>query len=564
MDAKERQQGLRETVQRHLTSDSREKIYRLLSFTSLALLFIGAWQVRPVIVGPQDPLGLASHLTPYYWIGLALIVLVSIFAFLDRDLKKDATFIIILVSLGLFLFGITVFVLENAAEPDAYYHFSGVNVLLAQHHLDISHPTGGFLGTYDSWPAYVFLSAAISETTGVGFAAVSYVPLFWLLFFVLVTYVIGKRLRLAPNRCFALSFLALTSSWVAINEYTPRLLGDMLLLQLLMLLLVPRRTAGNTLTTALIFSALVLTHGVTALAALIGIILVSAYRREYKFVPLFIIIFGAWYIYQAYAVIEVGIEAFFSGPLSNVLQLSQQVSYGGTIAIGRIVARYSQLTFLTIFAALIIGSAVQLLRRRITGPLRKKVISLFGWTIGVASTIFLAYGQEAIRALIFILVPVVCIVALSFSSRKLLIPLMCIFVVLFPLAKYTTTASFGQVLTPELKGSEFFALNVGSQDPYFSDYAAVASLVPYYDRTLITVPSWFPERLIQLPGNVDFSFLDGLHYVILSKQGSDGLIFAWGEDPYSVWPQTEVGQRADLGYNSGYFQIYENYISKGG
>ena len=67
----------------------RRKIYLILVFVSLTLLFYSSWQVRPVIVEPYDPVGLVSHLALGYWIGLALLVIVSAFAFLDRELRHE-------------------------------------------------------------------------------------------------------------------------------------------------------------------------------------------------------------------------------------------------------------------------------------------------------------------------------------------------------------------------------------------------------------------------------------------------------------------------------------------
>lgn len=78
---------------------SRQKIYLILVFVSLILLFYSVWQVSPVIVEAKAPLWLASYLSLGYWTGLALLVATSIFAFLDHELKKDAIYIIILMAL---------------------------------------------------------------------------------------------------------------------------------------------------------------------------------------------------------------------------------------------------------------------------------------------------------------------------------------------------------------------------------------------------------------------------------------------------------------------------------
>jgi hypothetical protein len=136
------------------------------------------------------------------------------------------------------------------------------------------------------------------------------------------------------------------------------------------------------------------------------------------------------------------------------------------------------------------------------------------------------------------------------------IALMCLFVALNPLANYSGEASWPQVLTTELKGTQFFALKVKPEERYF--YGVGGTLVLYHNPNLTVAFSPVVPPLAQGPGKADISVLNDLHYVIISRQGSDSPIFAWGEDPYAAWPQTEAGKRADLIYNNGYFQIYEN------
>ena len=136
------------------------------------------------------------------------------------------------------------------------------------------------------------------------------------------------------------------------------------------------------------------------------------------------------------------------------------------------------------------------------------------------------------------------------------------FVGLSLFANYAAYVSWGQVLTTELKGTEFFALEVKPQvklqDRYY--YAYAAQLVAYHDPGLVNLPYDYPYRFVKRTGEVDISALNRLHYVIISKQGTDSTIFAWGQDPFAAWPQTEVGKRANLLYNNGYFQIYENRL----
>lgn len=540
-----------------LSIGSRQKIYLILVFVSLILLFYSAWQVKPVIVEAEAPLGLASYLAPSYWIGLALLVVTSTFAFLDRRLKKDAIFITILVALGLFLLGITVFVYENAVDPTAYAPNAWVYNLLATGHLDIADPFG--LATYYTWPAMHFISASLIEVTGLDLIPfMKYSPLLWSLYLPFITYGIGKRLELEPNRCFLMSFLTI-SPWLVTfaGYYYARLPATVMFLLIFMLLLNPRRTSAEAVAVILMFTALVITHGLTSLSVIPGLTLVAIYRRDYGFLALFTVILGAWVMYEASPALEAGIQGFTT-LLRNIFEAAWMGGYQGTASTARFVTRYSEVSYIALYAALMIGSIILLVRRRIAGARRREVITLFCWAIGVALLVFWGHGELLFRTYLYSLVPAACIIALSYSGRKLLIPLMWIFVTLSPLANYGAQADWGQVLTTELKGTEFFALEVKPRESYFYGYGE--QLIIYNDTNLVTGPLYgFPVVSVS-PDEVDLSALDRSRYVLMSKLATERQMFLWLETPYDAWPQTEVGRMADLIYNNGYFQIYVNRV----
>ncbi len=206
-----------EVVKGYLPLASRQKIYVILVFVSLFLLFYSVWQAYPVIVEEEGLLGLASYLPPSYWAGLALVVLTSIFAFLDNELKKDAIFVLLLLALGLLLFGAKVFFAVNPGNPTVYYPFGEVKNVMVTHHVDVANVSGKGLNSYYAWPAFHFINASILEISGIAWSSIlsfiKHMPLHFMLSFVLITYSIGKRFKLAPNRCFLLSFLAI-SSWM--------------------------------------------------------------------------------------------------------------------------------------------------------------------------------------------------------------------------------------------------------------------------------------------------------------------------------------------------------------
>lgn len=532
----------------------RSKIYLILMSLSLALFSYSIWQVYPIMVEVTDPLGLASRLPPAYWAGLALLVLTGVLAFLDREVKAGV-YLSLLFALGLFLVGVTALGYANARNPNDYYFMGQVGDVLAEHRVDIAHP--GVLVDYSSWPAYHFISAGLLSITGAGPGFIlKYWDLLGVALIILATYAIGRRLGLAPNRCYLLSLLSLSSWWAGFFGYSSRSLAMILLLLLFMLVIAPRKTIAETVVVMLATASLVITHGFASLALLPALALVAIYRRDSRYVILSVVMFGAWYLYQATASFRAGVQQFMTYPLAQLLHQAQAESYEAASAAARAVARYSQLGRLALYVPYVSAAVILLAGGRMTAERRRQVLSLLFWLGGVSLVVFLGYGEELYRAYLFAVVPAAAIIALSVSRRALLVPLMCLMVALFPLANYATEASWGQLLTTELRGAEFVATRAPeSAHSYY--YGLDFGLMRYFNPDM-KAGVLLPKYAARSPEAIDPSVLDGLDFVIMSKQGTDAVLFGWGVDPYAAWPQTESGREADLVYENGRFEVYRN------
>ena len=56
-----------------LEIESRQKLYLIMANVSIMLLFYSIWEIKWVVADVNDFLGLTSHLTAAYWVGLGLI-----------------------------------------------------------------------------------------------------------------------------------------------------------------------------------------------------------------------------------------------------------------------------------------------------------------------------------------------------------------------------------------------------------------------------------------------------------------------------------------------------------
>ena len=346
------------------------------------------------------------------------------------------------------------------------------------------------------------------------------------------------------------------------GTYAPRSTGMVFFLMLSVLLLSPRRTVAETIIVVLIFAALALSHGFTCMVVIPALVLLSIYRRDGRFVALFIVLFGTWYLYQAFAAMEVGVHQWWNVPFFDIFLLTEAERYQLASVTARAVNRYALLSYLVLYLSLFVASAFLFFRGKINVEHKKYVIALLCWAVGVGLMTVMKYGGEGpYRLYLFCLLPLAAIIVLSFYGRKLLAALIPLCAVIFLFANYSGDSGYQQVQTSELRGAEFMAVEVAAE-VYGGGwyYGSDPGLFLHYNPELsgeVFNPTWHGPKL---PEDVDLSSIHRFRHIIISRKATDGIVYNWGEDPYALWPQTEVGKRADLLYNNGYFQLYDNNL----
>lgn len=543
-------------LQRNLSPASRSKLYLILAFASLIPFFYSVLQTTYVTSESSDLFGLASHFTVPYWIGWALILLCSIFAFLDRELKNDAVFIIILLILGLHLFGIAALIQENVRNPAVYCNLANTRTLLATGHVDIAGEDA--LSLYATWPVAQLTYASILTVTGIGLEElIGLAPFFWFIAFALLTYAIGRRFELPQNKCFLLSFLALSSYWWYQSDATQQGIGILLYLILFMLIVKPEphNTVAEVILAILCFTTLILTHGLTSLALVTALVVLSIYRKfKGKAVP-FVLLFStfwlAWYMYRAYQAFELGIKHWWAAPWDYIIKMGVHVEgiYMQTYTDAPImIQKYSSIAYLFLYGISIAVVIYLLIRSKIEQENRKWVLALLMWTIGLGLSGFMYLSPEMhIRLFIVGLVPVICIILKVFSARKLFVTLMLLCILLFLPARYGLEGYYGQVRSTELAGVQFFTYNSGPVEPWFFYREGDVGVLNFYEPEVVT----WPHRGGLSASNPDQ--LEEASYVLSGWQGGERAIV-------DTWVQTGDAEDAALVYNSGNFKIYKNRL----
>ena len=540
------------------------KFYFVAMFVSIAFFFVNLVEVAPIVVTPSDLLGLGSHLTIWFWVGDAIIVICSILAFFDSKIDELAILSIVCTSM-FFNIGASVFLEANPRPPSDYYPISEVQLILANHSLSnlaLSSP----LSSYINWPALHFISASFLQITNIPLISlVKYSPLFWGSFICLITYSIAKHLGLPPNRAFLVPLFTLYSFFLPQTSISPFGIAIILCVLFLFLIIKEPDDARKILLLAIVFFAIVLTHYLAGIVILASTILFAIYRKKLSLILLVVPLFLIWYAYPANQTIFAGANQGWLDPFVNLFRTQQASAIGLPSPLGRVLARDSMLFYMLLyiggaFIGVIISLKVHLLQNK-----KKKILTLLTFVMG-ASVIVITPGFEVpFRVYAFALVPAILIILLVSSAlekkfawiTKISVVMLILIVLLSIPAIYGQEVNGVQVLKSELSGAQFFAKNIVYPYPsYF--YAGQAQVVWFYNPVLAGALYITGGSLVinQTTDTIDFSPMDNSTYVILTIGSHLSSEWNFGHDFMDDWRTSEVGNESNIVYMSGGTEIY--------
>jgi hypothetical protein len=322
---------------------------------------------------------------------------------------------------------------------------------------------------------------------------------------------------------------------------------------------------GNTFTDnlliAIMFIALVMMHPYTSSLALLAALPLLLYRKEFRIAIMLFAIIGIWYMYLALEAFNLGLDTLLERPFWEIFDIVRRSIGAPAIPSWQFIAYWSWRSYFYIYAFGIAAVLVSLLiSYRSKKREKKSILFPILWMISAAAGTLIPYGWESInRLFILCLVPAAYSIVLAFSRRRAVaIVLMMLVIVPYLPAQYGSEVAQTQVLSSELSGDKFFAVNTLRDKTTIYFYSDDNKLIQFFDPTLITMSSGYPYWSFEVPNKPDFRILDQMTYVIISKQGTDMMVWAFGEDPILNWVFNETGRTPDLTYNNGYYQIYFN------
>lgn len=512
----------------------REKIYLILSLASMALLFYSIWQIRPIDANVTDFLGMTSHLTIIYWIGLLLITICSILIYFDKELKNILVHIVTLIIFGLFILAIPIFVEYNAYMPYSYYPAGEVNTVLKNGHIDMikNYP----LIAYRQWPAIHFITANIIFMTGAEFTdIIKYMPLLWIVTFILISFSIGRALNFSIDKAFLLSLLGVFSLWIPQYYYSPQSFAFLAYLFIFWIFLRLRIVDINKreyiLLLAIFFILVVTAHMLTSIVIFLNIIALWLYYRYKKndiyftkIVWLYGIILSAWYAYLAPYAFRFGVHEFIKQATQlDLLYFQSTMKFASTSPIKDSVNNF-RLIYLIIYLICFITVFVYYNIYHKRYSFDDKFNSNYYWLIGIIPIVTIRYGAEVYeRAFMFSIIPLMALMILILKNEKFVLILFLLLLIPHIPAHYGSQ-SFELTRTTDLKGSEFFASDVVPNSQYFYFFW---NYIAYYDNNLTTVAhaSFSPWKYPNI------TILDRSKYIIKSTSSDYMIRYYINSDP---------------------------------
>ncbi|MEM1582881.1 MAG: hypothetical protein QXX94_07085 [Candidatus Bathyarchaeia archaeon] len=256
----------------------REYFLWLTIFLLGAIWFLTVISTSLYSIEPED-LGLVSKLPPYFWVGLALLCVVF---YVGRDSKKYLSIAFVFVIL--YLFAAPTLIKEPVWLSNSFYPFAESILINNFSHLFIR--SGAPLFSYIRWPLFIYFSSALTLATGIpDILLLKFFPLLTISLFGLLILSILKEEMDFHHAVFGAAWF-LSSFWLRQQYFGPQSLAYIFFL--LLFLVISRGFLNNddgvgkrrfVLLLAYLFTAIILTHALTAIMSLISLIALYLSQR---------------------------------------------------------------------------------------------------------------------------------------------------------------------------------------------------------------------------------------------------------------------------------------------
>lgn len=542
-----------------LTSPKEKK---LAMAVAIALLFgfsfflLGTFSREAVVVSSSNFLDFLRHLQIYYWIGLALVLAALVVLWSLEVYRAEALALPAVTLLGVMLLSVPVFLQENAPFFVSYYPAGEVQTVLQDGHFDLLRD--GPLLNYHYWPGLHIFSAANILITGVQLSfLLKYMPLLWVVVFVLLTRVVARSFGLELRQWIVLAWLALVAQWIGQYYYSAQGLAVLLYLVVIFSLFASRVAWEQVVIFIAAMSALIVTHSLTAFTAVLSIFMMSLYRERTRTIAaLAAVLFISFYLFMSVKMFDLGVREYVGRLISldlNMFWTSSEFSAPNTNQMTKML-HYNKLMFAAAYMVMFLAALGGFYKNRARWPEKKTVLfqHTLLWMAGIGFLLIYKYGTEIhYRIYLFATLFIVCLLVTSFPRSKIVLITAIVLTVLFIPARYGTF-SYEQTLATELAGTRFVATRVA--DPRISYVYQFPCYIWYYDPGKLAVP-----YLLYAPqlGEENYKTEPGsASYIADSLQSHNYMSYAYGFDRIAGWVN-ENKDKIDTIYDNGSFWTYK-------
>jgi hypothetical protein len=508
----------------------REHTAYLLFFLALLLFLASLRSISPGPISSSEFLGLVSRLPPSYWIGMGLVSILLLLTANRTDGINPAFAVLILVCL--YLFGVTVLTQENPRGPWTFEVASMTTLETADNHVDILGPHN--LRNYAAWPVVHILSTFLVKITGTPIDDVlKWTPLGWALGYSLIGYAVGKKFVNARWGGIYVGSLGLSAFFVQ-NYYCAQTIAHILSVSILYVILEEREGPKFQILEVILFTTLVMTHGLTSIFMLIGLILYHV-RYHTTRVTVFQGSFQLfWWTFIAGDFLREGFRSIWA----QISLLDPSIPFydptsSMPVTLESLIGRGSQLFF---YGYLLLSGiiALQGYLREGSSPRRRTTAICILLVAPSPFFIFMRYGMEMdSRVYLLSILPLVTVSGIWLARRRLIMAMVLVTALFISVpANYWLEAEI-QNPSGELAMGSFIALNVLPETDellfiYYDQYTQYLN-----PRLELYVMNFWYVREIGLEETIDRA-----HWIADSILLRNHLVKNTGLDTFPIWIQT--------------------------
>ncbi|MEM3191236.1 MAG: hypothetical protein QW292_03930 [Candidatus Parvarchaeota archaeon] len=260
-----------------LGEKTRHRLLFTLTIVSGSIIALSELQSFQTLINPTS---LVLTLTPLMWFGFALLSI----AFVTTAMSSKTQTSLMAVQVGLLFAGLYLFPVLTSGSPAAYHSYDflsqSIEITRTGHVQPQYFPFEYWTGSWTTYASFIILTNIVDRTTLVNLFTV-----LWQALFALMGFVIFRRLSESMRIALLGAWVFLLGDWLLQAYVSDQSLGYFLLLALVVLVVDLQKDEsdrGTRIGVLVLCEALVISHVLSSLVALVWMIMVAYWRPAFR------------------------------------------------------------------------------------------------------------------------------------------------------------------------------------------------------------------------------------------------------------------------------------------